>query len=86
MTTPRSSFWVEADWKAWEKAGRPRVPRHLELKPPPPVQEIGNTLPVAPPGPQLSPGFRLFAKPKGREAASAQSRGIDRWLEAHSLR
>jgi hypothetical protein len=27
-------FWVEADWQAWEKAGRPRVPRHLDLQPP----------------------------------------------------
>ena len=71
-------FWTEPDWQAWEKAGRPRVPSHLDLQPPP-AQEIG-TLPTPPPGPQLAPGW--FTKPSRREA-SARSRAVDRLIEKH---
>ena len=75
------AYWVEEDWQAWEKAGSPRVPRHLELQPPLPL-EIGNTLPVPPPGPQLASGFRLFPKPRRRNA-SARSRAVDRLIEKY---
>ena len=51
-------FWVEADWQAWEKAGRPRVPPHLDLQPPP-RQEMGMTLPGGPPGPAGRGGLPL---------------------------
>ena len=72
-------FWREADWQAWEKAGRPRVPPDMELESPP-AQEIGNTLPAPPPGPQLAPGW--FTKPSRRDA-SARSRGVDQLIEKH---
>jgi hypothetical protein len=80
-------WWTEPDWQAWEKAGRPRVPRHLDLRTPLEVeqeteQRIGTKLPVPPPGPQ-SAVTTLFPKPRRREAASARSRAVDRLIEEH---
>ena len=74
--------WVEADWQAWERAGRPKVPRHLELQAPH-EQQLAPTLPVPPPGPQSS--VTLFPKPSRRDA-DARSRGIDRLLQKYGIR
>jgi hypothetical protein len=77
-------LWAEADWKAWEKAGRPKVPRHLDLQSPPPP-ELGNSVVIPPPGP-TSAVTTLFPKPRGREVRGAQSRAIDRVLAELSIR
>ena len=79
---PKKS-WLEVDWQAWEKAGRPRVPRHLELESPH-EQRLDPTLPLPPPGPQ-SAVTTLFPR-KSRRDVSARSRGIDRWLEERWIR
>jgi hypothetical protein len=80
-----NEFWFEVDWRAWEKAGRPKVPAHLEL-PDPPAREIGNSpVAVAPPGP-TSAMTTLFPKPRGREVRGARSRAVDKLLEQLGVR
>jgi hypothetical protein len=73
-------WWVEEDWRAWERAGRPKVPAHLELESPH-EQQIGPTLPLPPPGPQSSV-TTLFPR-QSRRDADARSRAIDRLIEKH---
>jgi hypothetical protein len=70
--------WVEADWQAWEKAGRPKVPSHLELQPPP-ARELGNSPVIPPPGP-TSAMTTLFPKPRGKRRG-ARSDAIDALLD-----
>ena len=72
-------WWTAVDWECWEKAGRPRVPREMELPSLTPAKELGNTPVIPPPGPQ--PSFGLFAKPRRREARNAQSRAVDGLIE-----
>jgi hypothetical protein len=57
--------WVEADWRAWEKAGRPAVPYSLRLKSEPP-RSAG--LPPAQPR-HLAPSFQLYGKPRRPRSA-----------------
>ena len=71
-------WWTAVDWEAWEKAGRPRVPREIDLETPP-GPALGNSVVIPPPGPQ--PSFGLFAKPRRREGAGAQSRAVDKVIE-----
>ena len=71
-------YWVEVDWQAWEKAGRPRVPPDMELELLP-EREMGNSPVIPPPGPQ-SAVTTLFPRPS-RRGANARSRAVDRWLE-----
>jgi hypothetical protein len=73
-------FWVESDWQAWERAGRPKVPPHLDLQPPVPVQ-MGNT-PVIPPALSVT---SLYVKPR-RRGVGAQSRAVDELLEKLGVR
>jgi len=81
------AWWVEGDWKAWEKAGRPRVPVELRLGSPipkrfdarpPVVPERLDTLPVVDPPGGLFGGFDLYApgRPKGQSARSAAIDGL----------
>ena len=76
--------WVEADWQAWEKAGRPRVPRDMALQPRL-EQELGNSAVIPPPGPK-SAVTTLFPKPRRRREIGARSRAVDRWLEEFGIR
>ena len=73
---PQNS-WSEADWRDWEKHGRPAIPRESRL-PLPQYQPRGDSVAIPPPGPQ--PSFGLFARPRRREA-SAQSHAVDRLIE-----
>jgi len=75
-------WWQQADWAKWEQEGRPKVPSHLDLQPPP-EREIGTSAVIPPPGPKIAAGFSLSAKPR---AGNAKSRGIDALLEQHGIR
>ena len=72
-------WWTPVDWAQWEKEGRPKVPRDMELPSPPRTQELGNSPVIPPPGPQSS--FGLFPKPRGRDARGARSRAVDAVIE-----
>ena len=77
-------WWQPEDWAEWEKAGKPKVPPHLDLQPLE-QQEIGNSAVFPPPGPQST--VTLFPRRSSRrEATSARSRAVDRWLEKRGVR
>lgn len=80
--TPKAS-WLEVDWQEWERRGRPRVPRDMELRPPP-EREMGNSPVIPPPGP-ASAVNSLFPRASRRDAG-ARSRAVDRLLEKHGIR
>jgi hypothetical protein len=77
--------WVEADWQAWERAGRPKVPPHLELQPPPP-RELGTSPLIPPPGPQSAVTTLFPPKPRKREIGGSRSRAVDRLLDELGIR
>jgi hypothetical protein len=77
-------WWGPEDWASWQAAGRPKVPRDMDLQPPL-EQEMGNSAVVAPPGPP-SAVTTLFPKPRGREVRGAQSRAVDGLLESLGIR
>ena len=71
-------WWSAVDWECWEQAGRPRVPRAMELETPPGPALVNSG--VIPP-PPAQPSFGLFSKPRGREVRGAQSRAVDALVE-----
>jgi len=76
--------WTEIDWRAWDKAGRPRVPVGLRLSAKLPPKRLDNLEPIVPPSHPFT-GFDLYAKPKPR-GQSARSASIDRLLEKLGVR
>jgi hypothetical protein len=77
--------WTEADWKAWEKAGRPSVPRDLALGSEfdGPYKPVGDRPPVAPPGLAPVMSWRLFETPA---VGGARSKAVDRLLDDLGVR
>jgi hypothetical protein len=65
-------WWTEIDWRAWEKAGRPRVPVGMKLSAKPPPKPLDLPPRVDPPG-GLFNGFDLHApgRPRGQSTKSA---------------
>jgi hypothetical protein len=76
--------WTEIDWRAWEKAGRPRVPVENRLSAKLPPKPLDLPPRVDPPG-GLFGGFSLYPKPKPRDQ-SARSRSVDRLLAHLGIR
>jgi hypothetical protein len=76
--------WVKADWDAWDRAGRPRVPveNRLSAKPPPTPLDLP---PRVDPRGGLFNGFELNPKPRPRHQ-NARSREVDRLLESMGIR
>jgi hypothetical protein len=74
-------YWVEVDWRAWEKAGRPSVPYSLRLKSEPPRS---TDLPPAQPRHLAPSGFRLYPQP--RRPRSAKAKAVDALLSKIGLR
>ena len=70
-------YWVEADWAAWDKAGRPRVPSAMRLSSERPTKPGLDQVSVVEP-PHLADAFDLYAKPS---KGNARSRGVDALLE-----
>ena len=70
--------WTEADWRDWEKAGRPAIPREnrLPLAQHPPL----DTLPVIVPPVTLG-GFSLY--PRKSSARDARGRAVDKLISKH---
>jgi hypothetical protein len=75
-------WWSKADWEAWDKAGRPRVPVGMRLDAELPSKPLDPT-PLA--GPPVFNGFDLYApgRPRGQSARSAS---IDRLLAKLGVR
>ena len=76
-------YWSPADWKAWEKAGRPYIPPGLRMKgapaPAPPLVALDQ--PQVAPAKTLFPTFSLHEPPQRRGPRTAD--GI---LEAWGIR
>jgi hypothetical protein len=75
-------YWTHLDWAAWERDGRPKVPRDPVLEKQ--GQPLNPTLPVAPPAQTLTYPFALH--PKKSTARDARGRSVDRLLEAVGVR
>jgi hypothetical protein len=74
--------WLEEDWQAWEKAGKPKVPRDPVLEQQ--GQPLNQTLSVPPPLVTLSAGFSLH--PKKSTARDARGKQVDKLLEKLGVR
>jgi hypothetical protein len=73
----KQKYWGEADWRDWEKHGRPAIPREARLGSDAPLPLDG--LPVVQPAHTLG-GFTLH--PKKSTARNARSRGVDKLLDS----
>jgi hypothetical protein len=72
-------YWTEVDWQAWEKAGKPKVPKD------PILEKQGEPInpTVTPPAQTLPAGFSMFPKQSKRDA---RGRAVDQLLDQLGVR